>query len=120
MNNTIRLTHSDGEHSEVSYHSDSDIHEVLERVLGLLISSGWCEETVESAICEKAYMLDMYENQGETLKELYEKQGEQQTDDYVVVNDKTGERVGLHNNIRSAYRQLRVLNEDNNNTAIQN
>ena len=75
MNNAIRLTHSDGEYSEVSYHSDSDIHAVLEKVIGLLISSGWCEETVESAICEKAYMLEMDEKQGVTLKELYEKQG---------------------------------------------
>ena len=43
----------------------------------------------------------------------------QQIDDYVVVNDRTGERVGVHNNIRSAYKQLRILNEDNNNTTIQ-
>ena len=43
----------------------------------------------------------------------------QQIEDYAVVNDRTGEKVGVHNNIRSAYKQLRVLNEDNNNTTIQ-
>ena len=43
----------------------------------------------------------------------------QQIDDFVVINDKTGEQVGVHNNIGSAYKQLRVLNEDNNNTTIQ-
>ena len=43
----------------------------------------------------------------------------QQIDDFVVVNDRTGERVGVHNNIGSAYKQLRVLNEDNKNTTIQ-
>ena len=43
----------------------------------------------------------------------------QKIEDYAVVNDRTGEKVGVHNNIRSAYKQLRVLNEDNNNTTIQ-
>ena len=43
----------------------------------------------------------------------------QQIDDYVVINDRTGERKGVHNNIRSAQRQLRILNEDNNNTSVQ-
>ena len=42
----------------------------------------------------------------------------QQIDDFVVVNDRTGEQVGVHNNIGSAYRQLRVLNEDNSNTSV--
>jgi len=42
----------------------------------------------------------------------------QQIDDYVVINDRTGERMGVHNNIRSAYKQLRVLNENKDNTTI--
>ena len=57
--NVIRLTNSDGEHSEVTYPSDYDIYDVLEKVIGLIVSTGWSQESVESAICEKAYMLRM-------------------------------------------------------------
>ena len=57
--NVICLTNSRGEHSEVSYHWDSDIDEILEKVIGLLVSSGFHQETVESAICEKAHMVQM-------------------------------------------------------------
>ena len=42
----------------------------------------------------------------------------QQIEDYVVINDRTGEKKGVHNNIRSAYKQLRVLNENKDNTTI--
>ena len=76
-NNVIRLTHSDGEYSEVSYHRNSDIYVVFERIFGLLVSSGFSQETVESAICEKAYMIqDMDEKQGNILKSFNEKQGQ--------------------------------------------
>jgi hypothetical protein len=57
--NVICLTNSKGEHSEVTYPSDYDIYDVLEKVIGLIVSTGWSQESVESAICEKAYMLRM-------------------------------------------------------------
>ena len=65
--NVIRLTNSDGEHSEVTYHRDSDIYEILDKVIGLLVSTGWSQESVESAICEKAYMLRV--NDGKSAPE---------------------------------------------------
>ena len=43
----------------------------------------------------------------------------QQIEDYAVVNDRTGKQMGIHNNIKSAYKQLRVLNEDKDNITIQ-
>ena len=43
----------------------------------------------------------------------------QQIEDYAVVSNRTGKQMGIHNNIKSAYKQLRVLNEDNSNTTIQ-
>ena len=57
--NVIHFTSSNGEHSEATYPSDYDIYDVLEKVIGLLVSTGWSQESVESAICEKAYMLRM-------------------------------------------------------------
>ena len=43
----------------------------------------------------------------------------QQIEDYVVVNNRTGEHMGIHNNINSAHKQLKVLNEDKDNITIQ-
>jgi len=42
----------------------------------------------------------------------------QQIDDYVVINDRTGERMGVHNNIRSAHKQLRILNDGNDSIKV--
>mgnify|MGYP005830816347 FL=1 len=53
----IRFTSGYGGYSEVALSRDSDIYEVLDKVIGLLVGFGWHPETVESAICEKAYMI---------------------------------------------------------------
>ena len=65
--NVIHFTSSNGEHSEATYPSDYDIYDVLEKVIGLLVSTGWSQESVESAICEKAYMLRV--NDGKSAPE---------------------------------------------------
>jgi len=44
----------------------------------------------------------------------------QRIDNYVVINNRNNKEEGVHNNIRSAQRQLKVLNEYKDNTSIQN
>ena len=53
----IRFTSGYGGYSEVALSRETEIYELLDKIIGLLVSEGWHPETIESAICEKAYMI---------------------------------------------------------------
>ena len=72
----IRFTSGYGGYSEVALSRETEIHELLDKIIGLLVSEGWHPETIESAICEKAYMIQEEDKvQGQSSKDGDEKQG---------------------------------------------
>jgi len=77
----IRFTSGYGGYSEVALSRETEIYELLDKIIGLLVSEGWHPETIESAICEKAYMIQEEDKvQGQSSKDGDEKQGQNPKD----------------------------------------